>query len=141
MPEWLVVPLVSGVGAVIVAYVTASLTSRSKRDEGIIRFKEGKYARLLVTLQSFVGSTASADLKREFFEEQYQSWLYASDNVVCALNTLVSLVIDSRGKAPDPEAGRKAVGNVVVEMRRDLLRHTKLDYSAFRYTDVHPDPK
>jgi hypothetical protein len=54
-------------------------TSRTKREESIIRFKDEKYAKLLVKLQGFVGTTTSGQLKREFFEEQYQSWLYASD--------------------------------------------------------------
>lgn len=35
------------------------------------------YAKLLIKLQGFVGVTSSGQLKREFFEEQYQSWLYA----------------------------------------------------------------
>ena len=33
--------------------------------------------------------------------------------------------------------GRKVVGEVVLAMRRDLLQKTNLDYTAFRYTDVH----
>jgi signal recognition particle GTPase len=102
----------------------------------MVRFKEEKYAKLLVKLQGFVGTTTSAKLKREFFEEQYQSWLYASDEVVTAMNDLVRLVVEGRGAAPDAEAGRQAVGNVVLAMRRDLLRTTKLGYDSFRYTDV-----
>jgi hypothetical protein len=129
-----VVPLLSaGLGAFL-AYV---FTSRAKRDESIIHFKEEKYAKLLVKLQGFVGTTTSAKLKREFFEEQYQSWLYASDEVVEAINSLVALVIASRGATPDPEAGRKAVGEIVLAMRRDLLKKTALSRSSFRYTDVH----
>jgi hypothetical protein len=80
-------------------------------------------------------------LKKEFFQEQYQSWLYASDEVVLALNAMVQLVIQGRGSSPDPEAGRKAVGEIVLAMRRDLLRHTSLDYTAFRYTDVYDKSK
>lgn len=136
MREWFVaaVPLLSaGLGAFL-AYL---FTSRSKRDESIIRFKEEKYAKLLVKLQGFIGTTTSAKLKREFFEEQYQSWLYASDEVVEAINSLVVLVIASRGTEPDPEAGRKAVGEIVLAMRRDLLKKTALSHDSFRYTDVH----
>jgi hypothetical protein len=135
MREWLVavVPLLS---AALGAYLAFLFTSRAKRDESITRFKEEKYAKLLVKLQGFVGATTSAQLKREFFEEQYQSWLYASDEVVESLNRLVRLVIESRGQAPDPAAGRKAIGEVVLAMRRDLLKSTKLAHQSFRYTDV-----
>jgi hypothetical protein len=135
MKEWIValVPLVS---AALGAFLVYFFTSRAKRDESIVRFKEEKYAKLLVKLQGFVGTTTSAKLKREFFEEQYQSWLYASDEVVDAINSLVQLVIDNRGNPPDPEVGRKAVGNIVLAMRHDLLKDTSLSYKSFRYTDV-----
>jgi hypothetical protein len=135
MKEWLIalIPLVSAAVGAMLAYL---FTSRAKRDESIIRFKEEKYTNLLIKLQGFVGKTASAQLKREFFEEQYQSWLYASDDVVRAVNQLIQLVIDGQGRAPDQDAGRRAVGEVVLAMRRDLLKSTRLSHSAFRYTDL-----
>jgi len=140
MKEWTIafVPLLS---AAIGAFLTYLFTFRAKRDESIMRFKEEKYAKLLVKLQGFVGETTSGQLKREFFEEQYQAWLYASDEVVLSLNTMVQLVIRGQGSAPDPEAGRKAVGEIVLSMRRDLLEKTTLDYTAFQYTDVHDRKK
>ena len=109
---------------------------RAKRDEVSHKYREEQYSKLLIKLQGFVGSTANAQTKKEFFEEQYKSWLYCSDEVVEAINTMISLVIESRGGNPDPEAGRKAVGNIVVAMRKDLRGKTNLDYSAFTYTDV-----
>jgi hypothetical protein len=135
MKEWLTafVPLAS---AAIGAFLTYLFTSRVKRGESIVRFKEEKYAELLVKLQGFVGSTTSAQLKREFFEAQYQSWLYASDDVVKSLNAMVRLVIENRGSPPKPEVGRRAVGEIVLAMRRDLLHETDLDYTAFQYIDV-----
>jgi hypothetical protein len=136
MKEWLIAvgPLGSVMLGAILGYF---FTSRAKRDESIVRFKEEKYAKLLIKLQGFVGITTSAQLKREFFEEQYQSWLYASDEVIESLNALVHLVKEGQGSAPDPDAGRKAIGNVVLSMRRDLLRKTKLEYASFQYTDVY----
>ena len=130
------IPLAS---AAVGAFLTYLFTSRARRDEAIIHFKEEKYAKLLVKLQGFVGVTTSGQLKREFFEEQYQAWLYASDEVVLALNKMVQLVIDGRGETPEPEAGRRAVGDIVLAVRRDLLEKTSLDFTAFRYTDVHDD--
>ncbi|MGO9995830.1 MAG: hypothetical protein ACLPTF_25415 [Steroidobacteraceae bacterium] len=140
MKEWLIalVPLVS---AALGGFLAFLFTSRAKRDESILRFKEEKYAKLLVKLQGFVGSTSSTQLKKEFFEEQYQCWLYASDDLVKSINDLIRLVIENRGSDPIPELGRKVVGEVVLAMRRDLLKNTKLDYTAFRYTDVHEAKK
>ena len=139
MEQWLIA-LVPVASAALGAWLAYLCTSRSKRDESIMRFKEEKYARLLVKLQGFVGTTASAELKREFFVEQYQSWLYASDDVVRAINAMVEQVkLDYHASAkPDPEVGHKLVGDVVLSMRRDLLGKTALGYEAFSYTDVNP---
>ena len=44
---------------------------------------------------------------------------------------MVRLVVDSRGKPPDPEKGRKAIGSIVVEMRKDLLGKSRLTFEEF----------
>ena len=112
-------------------------TSKSKREEAILKFKEEKYSNLLLLLQGFVGNTANSKTKKAFFEEQYKSWLYSSDDVVLSVNKMVELVIDAKGNMPNIEDGRKAVGDIVLAMRKDLLgKSTKLDYRSFRYTDV-----
>lgn len=127
-------PIIAGLAS---SYFTYYFAIKSKRNEAILKFKEEKYSNLLVLLQGFVGMTASAEMKRKFFKEQYKSWLYCSDNVVKAINKMVQLVIMSKHKTPDIEEGRKAVGNIVLAMRTDLLRKTKLKYNDFQYTDVH----
>ena len=122
--------------AIISSYLTYYFAIKSKRDEAILKYKEEKYSNLLVLLQGFVGATANSKTKKEFFEEQYKSWLYSSDEVTVAINKMIQLVIESDGKNPNPEEGRKAVGNIIVAIRKDLLGKTTLDYSSFRYTDV-----
>ncbi len=122
--------------AILGSYLTYYFTIKSKKSEAILKFKEEKYSNLLILLQGFVGRTTSGETKRKFFEEQYKSWLYCSDGVVKAINKMVQLVIDSRGKEPEPEKGKKAVGNIVLEMRKDLLGKTELTSEDFRYTDV-----
>ena len=106
----------------------------SKKSEAALKHKEEQYSKLLVKLQGFVGQTANSKTKREFFEEQYKAWLYCSDEVIEAINHMVSLVRE--GGTPDPETGKKAVGNIVVAMRKDLYGKTKLSYDAFEYIDV-----
>ena len=129
----ILLPVISGT---ISSYLTYYLTMKSKRSDAIFHYKEEKYANLLVLLKGFVGKTSSGDLKRKFFDEQYKSWLYCSDDVVRAINNMVKLVIDSRGNTPDPGKGRAAVGEVVQTMRKDLLGKTKLSSNDFVYTDV-----
>lgn len=129
----LVLPIITLILGAVLTYL---FTMKAKRDEAAFRHKEEQYSKLLVKLQGFVGTTANAQTKRDFFEEQYKGWLYCSDEVVEAINHMVRLVIDSKGDAPSPEEGRKAVGNIVVAMRKDLRGKTRLSYRSFRYTNV-----
>lgn len=129
----IVLPLTT---AIVGSYFTFFYTSKSKKDEAITKFKEEKYANLIIALQGFVGNSVSTHTKKEFFEEQYKSWLYSSDEVVLSVNELVNLLITEQGKAPNPEEGRKVVGNIILAMRKDLLGKTDLSYMDFRYTDV-----
>jgi len=122
--------------AILGSYLTYFFTAKTKKNDAIIKYKEEKYSNLLLLLQGFVGSTANSETKKKFFEEQYKSWLYSSDEVVEAINKMVELVIQSKSTPIDPEEGRKAVGNIIVAMRKDLLGNSKLDFSSFRYTDV-----
>ena len=129
----IIFPFISGV---ISAWITYLFTIRVKKSENMIKFKEEKYANLLIHLQGFVGKTISGNTKKKFFEEQYKSWLYASDDVVQSINDLVKLLIEERGNMPNPQKGRKVVGNIVLQMRKDLLGKTELKENDFRYTDV-----
>ncbi len=122
--------------AIIGSYLTYLFANRTKREESILKYKEEKYANLLVLLQGFVGSTSTSETKRKFFEEQYKSWIYSSDEVIKAINEMVKLVIDSKGNTPDAQQGRKVIGTIVLAMRKDLNEKTQLKFSDFIYTDV-----
>lgn len=124
------------ISAIIGGFISYYFSSKSKKLEVMLKFREEKYSNLLIHLQGFVGTTTSSVTKKKFFEEQYKSWIYGSDEVVTAVNKLVELVIKSQGKEPNAEEGRKAVGNIVLAIRKDLLGKTTLSYKDFRYTDV-----
>ncbi len=124
------------VSAIVGGFVSYYFASKSKKFEAVLKFREEKYSNLLILLQGFVGESANYETKKRFFDEQYKSWIYSSDEVVIAINNLVKLVIDSKGQEPDHDAGRKAIGDIVIAMRKDLLGKTKLNYLDFRYTDV-----
>jgi hypothetical protein len=127
--------------AVVTSLLTYYFTNKAKKAEAVMRFREEKYAKLLVLLEGFVGVTASGKTKRAFFNEQHESWLYCSDEVTKAINHMIALVVDAKGQSPDPSKGREAIGSIVMAMRKDLLGKTKLDVSDFRYIDVIDQPK
>ncbi|WP_294962271.1 hypothetical protein [uncultured Flavobacterium sp.] len=128
--------LITLFSALVGGYVSFYFTSRSRKDEAVLKFREEKYSNLLILLKGFVGNTANTDLKRLFFDEQYKSWIYSSDEVVLAINELVELVKANETRDPDVAEGRKAIGNIVLAMRKDLLKNTKLQYQHFTYTNV-----
>ncbi len=129
----IVIPIMT---SVLTGFLTYVFAVKGKQKESILRFKEEKYSNLIIALQGFIGTTASSETKRKFFEEQYKSWLYSSDNVVKAMNDLVQLLVEERGNSSDPEKGRKIIGNIIYEMRKDMLGKTNLTFKDFRYTDV-----
>jgi hypothetical protein len=122
----------AGIGGLISFY----FASKSKKQEAIMKFREEKYSNLIIFLQGFVGNTSNSETKRKFFEEQYKSWTYSSDEVVKALNNLVEIVKNNGSQKPNIEEGQKAIGNIVLAMRKDLLGKTSLTYNDFKYTDV-----
>lgn len=71
--------------AVFGGYITFYFASKSKKEETIIKFREEKYSNLLILLKGFVGETANSETKLNFFDEQYKSWIYSSDEVVIAI--------------------------------------------------------
>lgn len=131
-----VLPIITGIGS---SYLTYYLTFKSKKNEAIFKFKEEKYANLLILLQGFVGNTASADKKRKFLEEQYKSWLYSSDEVISAINNMINIVIKTQVNKTVSEEYKNATGEIVLAMRRDMLHKTNLKPSDFKYMDVLED--
>jgi hypothetical protein len=130
----IVLPIITGI---VGSYLTYYFTVKSRKQEAMQKFKEEKYTTMILMLQGFVGKKVSRERKEKFLEEQYKSWLYSSDDVVLAVNDLIQLLMNQEGKDPDPVKGRKAVGNIILQMRKDLLGKTKLEQLDFRYIDVN----
>jgi hypothetical protein len=118
------------------AWLTYYFGIKSKKTEAMLKFKEERYAKLLVYLQGFIGQTSSGELKKKFFEENYRTWLYCSDDVVKSINDLTNHLQGYKGQTPNPERGHKIVGNIVLNMRKDLLGKTKLQSDDFKYVTI-----
>lgn len=127
----IILPIVS---AIISSFLTYYFAIKAKKQEDIRKYKEEKYSNLIVLLQAFVGNTANANGKKDFFIENYKSWLYCSDAVTLAINNMIELV--KGRKIIDPQEGKKAVGKIILEMRKDLNGKTKLTENDFQYIDV-----
>ncbi len=135
MLDTILTGLIIAVGtALITSILTYNFTNKVTKAAAVMKFREEKYAKLLVLLEGFVGNTASAETKRAFFKEQHESWLYCSDEVTKAINHMIGLVAQNKGMVR--VTGEDPVGAIVMAMRKDLLGKTKLSTSDFRYIDV-----
>jgi hypothetical protein len=124
------------VTALISSFLTYYFTSKKQKNEAILKFREEKYAELLLLLEGFVGQTASSETKKAFFREQHKSWLYSSDEVTRAINHMIKLVANHKGMIKTKD---DPVGNIVLAMRKDLLGKTSLTSDEFKYIDVIED--
>jgi len=86
-------------------------------------------SKLLVIFQA--DSTCGRALRSALFVSDV--WATSLKKGTC-LERKKSLVTSDQ--APHPEHGRKAVGGIVLTMRRDLLHKTTLQHSNFVYTSV-----
>ena len=116
--------------------LTYYISIKTKQFEAARIQKENQYAQLVILIQGFVGSTANATTKDKFYEELYKSWLYGSDEVIEAINDMTILLMKYNGKTPPSDIGKKAIGNIILAMRKDLRGKTKLAPEAFQYIDV-----
>lgn len=128
----IIFPFISGV---VSAWVTYLFTSKSIKNQAVLKFKEERYSNLLVLLKGFVGKSASASLKKKFIDEQYKSWLYCSDDVVRAMNNMTrSISLENKSKKRYKE--NELIGKIIISMRKDLIGKTNLKYTDFPYTDI-----
>lgn len=125
--------------SLILARVTYYSTIEGQKHEAMMKFREDKYSNLLVYLQGFMTNNDSAEVRKKFFEEQYKSWLYCSDDVVRAVNDFENLLnpqmVHSKGFQTKAKI---AVANIVLAMRRDLLEKTNLKSTDFEYKQYNP---
>ncbi|MEQ9168889.1 MAG: hypothetical protein RLO12_21705 [Fulvivirga sp.] len=121
------------------SYLTYYWTLRSKRIEAIQKFKEEKYSNLILHLQGFTGSNATTEKKLAFFEEQYKSWLYASDDVVLAMKDMIDYLLKTQFDPKYQEEQRDVIAEVIVAIRKDMLKKSKLSKKDFRFTSVMDD--
>jgi hypothetical protein len=122
--------------AILSSFLTYIFSTREKKLDTVRKFKEEKYTNLILLLQSFMYSTVSSNGKKKFFEENYKSWLYCSDNVTRAINDFVNFFSGKPGLINDTKDGHELIGKIILEMRKDLLGKTKLNISDFKYIDV-----
>ena len=117
---------------------------RVKREAEEYTRREKKYEALIEALEGFYVHVASEqqrarDLKTQFLRELNKMWLYCPDKIIVKAYAFLALV-HTKQKASDEDKER-AVGELIMEIRRDLLsrkvvKKTKLTPSNFKHLRV-----
>ncbi|MCK5306828.1 MAG: hypothetical protein KAJ66_06800 [Candidatus Omnitrophica bacterium] len=126
-------------GGVSGYFIKSWLEKRAERETRIFERKREKYQNLLRYLKGFMEGTANKKDKQLFLNELSESWLYASDSVVLKANKLLDEFIHSneQGHPDDQNTAKNMLGELVLEMRRDLeYKNTKLKFSNYRILKI-----
>jgi len=131
-------------GALVGSGLTYWFGVRHLRTETEIKVKVEKYNNLVKYLRGFIGDSAGSELKKQFFQEWEMSWLYCSDEVFNTIRRMTEYAreIDmTQPKKEEPDIkGKKMLGDVILAMRKDLLRKkTQLSNDDFTFYDVRED--
>ncbi len=98
-----------------------------KRKTKLVSEKEERYRLLIKYIRSFGSGSNDDEKANEFIVELQQCWMYCPDIVIEKGNNFLTLL-----KEGDQAKTNIAKGEFVLEMRRDLLRSSKLFKSAFK---------
>lgn len=101
--------------------------------------KEERYRVLLKTLSGFYVHASSVATRLEFLEEYKRCWLYCSDEVIRAANAAMEVLVE--GTTAPMEQRHQRIGQLVLAIRKDLLRRTLTTRTELRDTDyIHISP-
>ena len=129
------VPLVGAVSAWF-------LNERRRRAWEEYLRKEERYRELLRTLTGFYGHASDPEVRRQFLEEYKRCFLYCGDEVIRAANLAMEGMVE--GTQLPNEERLERIGDLVLAIRRDLLRRTLTRSTALTHKDfrhVHPGTK
>lgn len=118
------IPLLITLITVTTGFITWGLNERSKRKQEGYKRKEEHYTELIKSLKGFYVNSNNKDLKEVFLEQVNLCWMYCPDDVVIKIYDFLEAV-NTNSNATDKQKD-KALGEVMVAIRNDLLKDTKL---------------
>jgi len=100
-----------------------------------IKMKRILYQELLVSMGVFIsGRNASNSQKEQFLNAYSNAWLWASDDVLTALNHFIKRSVDKYNKLCTEEETRIAFNAVIIEMRKDAgFQNTQVDANDYQF--------
>jgi len=105
-----------------------------------IKTKRQVYQNLLISMGVFVSDRSSSEeIKSEFLNNYANSWLWASDSVLTALNGFIVCSINKYHGSATEDEQKQAYRLVVIEMRKDAgFKDTEINRDAFEFVSFTP---
>ena len=101
--------------------------------------KEERYRELLRTLTGFYDYAADSKIRGQFFEEYKRCFLYCGDEVIKAANLAMEGMVEGT-QLPNSDRLQR-IGDLVLAIRRDLLRRTLTSKTSLTHEDFkHINP-
>jgi len=128
--------LIPVIGAIIVfasGLLTWYLNERSKRIYEEYKRKEDKYSGLIRSLKGFYINSFDKELRAEFLAQLNLCWMYCPDEVINKAYNFLLLV--HTGQKHSDEEKEKAVGELMLAIRRDLLSRKPLRKTSLKPED------
>jgi len=119
------VPIVVVVLTLLGSLVTWSLNEKNKRAYEEYKRKEERYSKLVESVTGFYKQGLDTELRKEFLKQLNLCWLYCPDEVIRKAYRFLE-VTKSRDKFSREEK-QKRLGDLVLEIRRDLLQREELN--------------
>ncbi|MGR2788659.1 hypothetical protein ACUXZW_00195 [Bacillus subtilis] len=116
-------PLFVAVLTIFGGFFTWYLNERSKRNQEAYNRKEERYAELVKSIKGFYAMSENKELRSIFLDQVNLCWLYCPDQVICKLYNFLELL---EGISTE-EQKLKALGEVFIEIRKDLIKDSKLN--------------
>ena len=127
------IPMIVAVIAFASALVTWCLNEKSKRSYEEYKRREDKYSGLIRSLRGFYVSSENTELKTEFLNQLNLCWMYCPDEVIRKAYNFLNMV--HTGQKHSDHEKQRAVGELMLAIRKDLINRKPLRETSFRPED------
>jgi len=118
---------------VIAGLITWYLNQQSKLSyENYVR-REQRFVALVSCIHGFGEQTDNKEMRDKFIKELDISWLYCSDEVILRAYKFLESVM--KGSNVTEEQQQKAMGELMLAIRKDLIENKKLNKTNLKPSD------
>ena len=126
------IPIIVAIATAVASLLVWVFQKSRERKDQIRQHKQELYESLLLAIAEFPANNTAP-----FFVESPLAWLYASDDVLRSIQSVFDALIAKKLYSED---GTHALGNLLLEMRRDTLDETEIseEWVKGEYKTGHP---